>query len=214
LDAVEKADKTRSGEINELRRRLGALAPGQTSKELLEQARAQRQLSLVRLDDELALRASGTEPPPEAFRQSEVQAMRRALVAVNAEIALYDVVPAPAQALAPDAQARKLDAVAGLTAGCRYCHQISPQGVMASVRAADPVLRRARFVHRQHLTKGEVCASCHTGGAGAKAWSIETSGASEELNFKGIDSCRECHRPKGASDACLECHRYHPEALP
>lgn len=214
LDAVEKADPTRVGEVNELRRRLGPLAPGQTSKELLQQARAQRQVTLERLQEELALRESGTAPPPDALLQSEAQALRRARSDVQAEIALYDAVPAPTQPLSAQTQASKQDALAGLSSGCRYCHQISPLGVMARVKGAEPVLRRARFVHRQHLTKGEACASCHQGGSGPKTWSIETSAVSEELNFKGIDNCRECHQPRGAGDACLECHRYHPEALP
>lgn len=210
LGAIEKADPSKRGQLDELRRRLEALGPGQSSKELLERARAQRQATLERLDDELQLRQSGTAPPPEALLRGEVQGLRQRLREVSEQLALDDALP-PAGPLAPDARARKLQAVASLTAGCRYCHKVSELGAFQPVKAAQPVLWRATFQHRPHLTRGESCGSCHSGSTAGKAWSIETSAASEDLSLRGIESCRECHRPRGARDACLECHRYHPK---
>jgi hypothetical protein len=82
------------------------------------------------------------------------------------------------------------------------------------VRAAEPVLWRATFTHRDHLTQGETCASCHSGGEGDAAWSVETSDEAADLNFKGVDSCRECHDSGRVSDACQKCHNYHPPSKP
>jgi hypothetical protein len=85
---------------------------------------------------------------------------------------------------------------------------------MPEVRAAEPVLWRATFTHRDHLTQGETCGSCHAGGEGEAAWSVETSRESGDLNFKGVASCQECHTRGRVSDACQKCHDYHPPARP
>jgi len=214
LDAVEKADPRRKPQADELRRRLGALRPGQTSREVLERARAQRRATLERLEDELDLRLTGTPPPPETLLRGEVDALRRALREVDARLALFDALP-PAATLTADERRGREVAVQALSRGCRYCHVVAPSGAFPAVKAADPVLRRATFTHRAHLTRGEACASCHTAPKGSQtAWSIETSGFSEDLSLRGIDSCRACHGGGGAGEACLECHQYHPKGLP
>lgn len=214
LDAVEKADPRRKPQADELRRRLGVLRPGQTSREVLERARAQRRATLERLQDELELRLTGTAPPPETLLRGELDALRRALREVDARLALFDSLP-PAAALTPDERRGRELAVQSLSKGCRYCHVIAPSGAFPEVKAADPVLRRATFTHRAHLTRGEACAGCHTAAPGSKTpWSIETSPFSEDLSFRGIDSCRTCHGGGGAGEACLECHHYHPKGLP
>ncbi len=214
LDAVEKAEPRRKPQADELRRRLGALRPGQTSREVLERARAQRRATLERLQDELELRLTGTAPPPETLLRGELDALRRALREVDARLALFDALP-PAVTLTADERRGREVAVQALSKGCRYCHVIAPSGAFPEVKAADPVLRRATFTHRAHLTRGEACASCHTAAKDSKtAWSIETSPFSEDLSFRGIDSCRTCHGGGGAGEACLECHQYHPKGLP
>lgn len=211
LDAVEKADPRRKPQADELRRRLAALKPGQSSREVLERARAQRRATLERLEDELQLRLTGTAPPPETLLRGEVEALRRGLRELDAKLAFFDLVP-PAGPLTADERRGREEAVQALSKGCRYCHVIGPAGAFPEVRAAEPVLRRATFTHRAHLTRGEACASCHSAPAGSKpAWSIETSGFSEDLSFRGVESCRACHGGGGAGQACLECHRYHPK---
>jgi hypothetical protein len=73
------------------------------------------------------------------------------------------------------------------------------------VRAARPVLVRARFVHEPHLLQAD-CVRCHAG--------VEKSELSRDLNFKGVENCRECHKPFQASQDCRECHLFHPKAVP
>ena len=84
---------------------------------------------------------------------------------------------------------------------------------MAKVSAAKPALWRATFTHKDHLTKGEACASCHVGGEGGSQ-PVAKSAQSSDLWFKGVKSCRECHRRGQASEACQHCHDYHPRAAP
>ena len=81
---------------------------------------------------------------------------------------------------------------------------------MKPVAAAEPVLWRARFAHRDHLTQGEACTNCHSGERDGQTWSIETSDLAPELNFKGVASCQECHRSGQIADSCQTCHDYHP----
>jgi len=91
-----------------------------------------------------------------------------------------------------------------LAAACTKCH-ILKAGAFAPVRAARPVLARARFIHEPHLIQAD-CAKCHPG--------IEASKVSKDLNFKGIQSCRECHKAFQAKQDCRECHLFHPKAVP
>jgi len=78
---------------------------------------------------------------------------------------------------------------------------------MARPAAARPVLVRARFEHQPHLlpVQGD-CYHCHV--------AVRKSNVSADLNFGGIQSCRECHKPRSVSQDCLTCHRYHPPAVP
>lgn len=211
VDAIEAAAPERRVQTDELRRRLAALQPGETSAELLQRAREQRRAALARLADERRLRASGSLPPAASLRRQEVRALERAREAVERRLALDDALPEPpARPLSQPERRARLQAVADLTLGCRYCHAISPEGAFAPAAAARPVLWRATFRHREHLTHGESCASCHTGTRGARRYSIETSDQASDLSVQGVDGCRACHRAGGATRACQACHDFHP----
>jgi hypothetical protein len=214
LDALEATAPDRSAQVEELRRRLEQLSPGETSEGVLKRTRQQRLDTLRRVRDEIRLRESGTAPPSEMLLDAERQAVTSSLREVGRALQLLDAVPDPRAMLSPRAQEEKRLAVQNLTRGCGYCHEVSPDGRMADASAADAVLWRARFTHRDHLTQGEVCTHCHADGNAPEPWSIETSGESSELNFKGVNSCRECHRPGQADDGCQKCHDYHPPAVP
>jgi predicted CXXCH cytochrome family protein len=214
LDEVEKADPSRKAQADEVRRRLAQLTPGDAGAELLARVREQRVAALERVRDEIRLRDSGTAPPSEALLENERKAIRTALRAVDRELREMDAIPEGRPALAPEDVDRKEEALSNLTVGCRYCHEITAQGAFAKVSVAKPVLWRATFTHKEHLTKGETCGSCHSGTRAGKQWSVETSGQSADLNFKGVDSCRECHRPGQAGQDCQKCHNYHPPVVP
>ena len=214
LDAIEKADPSRAGQVAELRQRLGQLEPGESSQDLLVRLRDQREEVLRRLRDEISLKKSGALPPSETLLAAERQAIRAALDVAQRRAAELDRVPIATDTLTSGDAQRKQQALLALTKGCRYCHDISPVGAMAPVHAAESVLWRARFTHRDHLTQGGTCRSCHTSQTAQPPWSIETSDDATEINFRGIDSCRECHRPGRASAGCQTCHDYHPPAQP
>jgi hypothetical protein len=214
LDAIEEADPGRATQAAELRRRLEQLTPGETSESFLKRTRLQRVDTLRRVRDEIRLRESGTAPPSEMLLDAERQAIAAALRDVGRRLLLFDAVPAPRGMLGAGAQEARRRAVQDLTRGCGYCHEISPEGRLFEASAAESVLWRARFTHRDHLTQGEVCTSCHADADAPEPWSIETSDESSELNFKGVDSCRECHRPGQADDRCQKCHDYHPPSVP
>ena len=91
-----------------------------------------------------------------------------------------------------------------MAAACTKCHILAGGRARSRARgAAGPGARpfRARAAPLQ-----ADCASCHPG--------IEASKVSKDLNFKGIQSCRECHKPFQASQDCRECHLFHPKAVP
>ncbi len=124
-----------------------------------------------------ALRAQGVAAAPlprESFEQSRSDLLSQLDVIESAD---------PGRKAQIEA---KQTALAALSSGCSICHEISAVGGMTPVAAAEPVLWRARFAHRDHLTQGEPCTSCHSGERGGQSWSIETSELSPELNFKGV----------------------------
>jgi len=202
LDAVAAADPALQPRVEDLRRRIVALVPGENSADLLARVRDQRQAALARLRDELALRDQGVAPPRAALLDADRRDLQRALSDARARLAtLADL----ASATISDAERqRRRETAEVLAASCLKCHLLSG-GVLAPVRAARPVLARARFVHEPHLLQAD-CARCHAG--------IEKSTLSKDLNFKGIQSCRECHRSFQASQDCRECHLFHPRAVP
>jgi hypothetical protein len=206
LEAIEAADPSLRPRAQDLRRRALALAPGESGLEILQRARDQRQAERQRVMDEQALRAAGINPPGEALLEPERDAIQRAIDDVQARLASLSQAPAPRGTLTPDELQRKKDTVEVLTVPCVKCHLFTG-AAMVRPAAARPVLVRARFEHQPHLlpVQGD-CYHCH----GA----IQKSKVSADLNFGGVQSCRECHKPRSVSQDCQTCHRYHPPAVP
>jgi hypothetical protein len=202
LDAVAAADPSLKPRAEDLRRRLLALAPGEAGADVLARVRDQRKSERARLADEISLRASGITPPSSALLASEQKAVRDALADVRARLAELDLPATPP----PSAEERtkREEALAVLVQACLKCH-VRQGAALAHVRPARPVLIHARFVHAPHLLQAD-CARCHAG--------IEKSQESSELNFKGIASCRECHRPRQVFTDCQSCHLYHSPVGP
>jgi c(7)-type cytochrome triheme protein len=203
LEAVEKADPALKPRTEDLRRRLVALSPGENASDLLARVRDQRQAALVRLRDEQKLRAQGVAPPQATLLDSERNDLQRALAEARAQLASLTSVAVSTPLPAEERQRRKETAEV-VSASCTKCH-ILAGGPLSPVRAARPVLVRAAFIHEPHLLVAD-CAKCHAG--------IEASKVSKDLNFKGIQSCRECHKAFEARQDCRECHRFHPKAVP
>ena len=204
LDAIEAADPELKPRAEDLRRRLLALSAGESPGELLGRVRDQRAAERARVQDEIALRASGVQPPPMALLAGEQRALRDALAAVQERLALLSDAPEPKGPLGDELLRRKRETFEVLSAACRKCH-VATGVALAPLRAARPRLVRASFVHAPHLLQAE-CARCHAG--------VEQSKEAAELSFKGIASCRECHRPGAARADCQVCHRYHPRVTP
>lgn len=206
LDAVEAADPSLALRAQDLRRRALALAPGEPGLDILTRARDQRQAELVRVKDERALRASGVAPPGEALLEPQRSALRQAIEDVRTRLADLSEAPAPRVSLGPEELQRMKESVEILTGPCVKCHVVSGAS-MARPAAARPVLVRARFQHEPHLlpVQGD-CYHCHR--------AIRQSKVSADLNFGGVQSCRECHKPRSVSQDCQTCHLYHPPAVP
>jgi cytochrome c3-like protein len=203
LEAVEKADPALKPRTEDLRRRIVALSPGENASDLLARVRDQRQAALARLRDEQKLRAQGVAPPRTTLLDSERNDLQRALGEARAQLASLTLVAVPAP-LSEEERQRRKETAEVMAAPCTKCH-ILAGGALAPVRAARPVLVRASYIHEPHLLQAD-CARCHAG--------IEASKVSKDLNFKGIQSCRECHKAFEARQDCRECHRFHPKAVP
>jgi hypothetical protein len=164
----------------------------------------QRAASLERVRDELALRESGTPGTPNVLLQRDLLGLQRAIEETEARLA--DLPPAPGgPPLAPEEQGSKLESLQTLTGVCTKCHadRLAPR---FRVRAAQPELVRARFVHEPHLLPtGGDCLKCHP--------QVTESTLSEELNLKGVRGCQDCHRAGGSRQDCQFCHRYHPPQI-
>ncbi len=237
LDALAAADPSRKRTIDDLRRRLLALTPGEPGKDNLDRALRQRQGDLARIQDEIRLRRSGT--PAEIRSLPERLALQRELNEARQQLAdLYRFTGQGPQLSDADRK-RKQDALVKLTGEgtgerCAKCHQIT-HGSLPAVRPAKSVMVRATFAHRKHLiaplpepglvqritavfgsrktTPAEEvqrryrCAYCHNG--------IEKAGdAPRKPSIPSVVSCRECHRPGATRQDCQLCHRYHPQAVP
>jgi hypothetical protein len=204
LDAVGAADPELKPRAEDLRRRLLALSPGDSPEEMLSRVRDQRRAEIARVRDEMKLRASGVTPPPMVLLAGEQRAIRDALASVRVRLGLLADAPGPAEPLADDVLRRKRETFDVLDAACRKCHLFSGFA-LAPVSVAQPRLVHASFVHAPHLLQAD-CARCHAG--------VEKSQQSSDLSFKGVASCRECHRPRAVRQDCQSCHRYHPAATP
>jgi hypothetical protein len=241
LETLGTADPSRKRTIEDLRRRLLALSPGETSAEAVARAIDQRRSDLDRIADEISLRSSSV--PVEARALPEQIALDRELKGVRAQLAkFYGFTGAPPALSAAD-RTRKLDVLlklsgagsltpAGKGERCAKCHMLK-QGSLVPQRAARSVMVRATFAHRSHLDAplpepslvarltSFWKAKPATGGGPAKSRcaycheSMPTAlDAPRPPSIPGISSCRECHREGAARQDCLICHRYHPAGAP
>jgi hypothetical protein len=201
LSVLGEAKPELEARIEDLRRRLLAVAPGDTSRASLERARAQRLVERERLRDEIALREAGL-PPGSALPSEEERALRRALA--RAEARLAQLSPTLPAALAPAALEEKRHTLEALAAPCVTCHELEG-GAFVDPAPAQAVLVRARFPHGAHLAHA-LCGKCHAG--------VERSRLSSDLALPSMTTCRECHVPGQAREGCLTCHGYHPRAQP
>jgi Cytochrome c3/Cytochrome c7 and related cytochrome c len=204
LEAVQSVDPELKPRADDLRRRLAALRPGDTGTEALTRALDQRKADLARLKDEIALRESGTAPPATSLLAAEQRATRDAMRLVRARLQLLAAAPEPKANVTPEELERKKQSVEVLTAPCVKCHVVK-DAAFTRVVPAGRVLVRSTFAHDPHLKQAD-CARCHAG--------VEKSKLSSDLNFKGVESCRECHTPRETRETCATCHRYHPPVAP
>ncbi len=107
------------------------------------------------------------------------------------------------------------EVVAALTEPCRQCHQVRAATIVR-VEKDQRELRRAEFDHRAHVVQAG-CLDCH--GTIPVAEYLEREGEevpvevdrAEIHNLPRIESCRQCHAPRQASDRCVTCHLFHPD---
>ena len=204
LDAVDGADPTLKTRTQDLRRRLLAYNPGEVGVEMLTRVRDQRMAERARVRDEIGLRQAGVASPAAALLAAEQRAVRDALAETRRRLKEIGEATPGAPVLTGEAKAARLQALGVLTAACQKCHVLDGPA-MLPVRPAHAVLVRATFVHAPHLLQAD-CTRCHAG--------VEKSKEATELNFKGVASCRECHRPRSVRQDCQSCHHYHPRAMP
>jgi hypothetical protein len=205
LDAVEAADPALRPRAEDLRRRLLALSAGENGADIMGRVKQQRLSDRERLLDEIDLRQSGIEPPSSiALLATEQRMIKDAIAETRIKLDEISNGPRAKPSLTADEKARKQESLDVLTAPCQKCH-IVKNAAFSRVVPAQGVMTRATFVHVPHLLQAE-CSRCHAG--------IEKSKLSSDLVFKGIDSCRECHRPRAVISECQACHNYHPPAVP
>jgi hypothetical protein len=93
---------------------------------------------------------------------------------------------------------------------------------LAPVGAAEPIMKRAIFKHRPHLSATS-CVTCHgsaisgervipelTVAPGTPAAKTIGSTLAIDLNSPGVATCQTCHKSSGARQECGVCHIYHP----
>lgn len=114
---------------------------------------------------------------------------------------------------------------------CAKCHVIDPvrkEGLPPRVDLHIPTVwfARGRFSHTAHRALS--CAACHPGKDVEVDQGKTVVRELEPLGIDGIDSCRDCHRPReqvalpdgtaawrgGVRHGCTDCHSYHNGANP
>jgi hypothetical protein len=203
LDGIEAADPALKLRVEDLRRRVAALAPGESTLDVLARAREQRLMERERLNDEMRLRAQGPLPAASAVLLGAGRVLETAVADLEARLVKVEAMPLGTAALNDEVKSRKKDSLDGLLASCVKCHVVGAAS-LTRVRAAQPVLVRGHFVHQPHLLQAD-CVRCHSG--------LEKSPSAQDLNFRGIESCRECHRPRGVRQDCMTCHTYHAPSV-
>jgi hypothetical protein len=114
---------------------------------------------------------------------------------------------------------------------CVKCHVIDPQrkdGLPLRVQLHIPTvwLPGARFNHASH--RAMTCGACHPDKRAEEKGGEVVVRELEPLGIEGIESCRDCHRPReavalpgggqgwrgGVRHCCTDCHSYHNQANP
>jgi hypothetical protein len=163
-----------------------------------ERKRANDALARVRVLIELG-------PPPNMVPRGRARPeVEEELAQRQAELEDFDYGGRLAEAVSPAERESRLTAMRAMTAPCVLCH-VYNGALMQPVRAAVPVLDRARFNHARHLLQ-RTCEQCHA--------QVSQSKRADQVNLPGVSSCRECHQPGESSDDCVVCHRYHPPTEP
>jgi hypothetical protein len=206
LDAVAAADAGLRPRVEDLRRRLQALAPGEDPVALLGRVRQQRQAQLERVRDELALRKAGVSPSVPALAAGQRRATDDAIRELRGRLDALSAGPDLGPRRTEADEERRRESADIVAAPCAKCHE--RVGVaLAPVAATRSVLARARFLHEPHLIQsGADCLRCHPG--------IERSKKGSDLSLGGIAGCRQCHMAQAANQDCQSCHRYHAPVLP
>jgi hypothetical protein len=223
-----------------LRARVQALQPSTDSARTGADRR--RWLDRVRLEIALQTSRDGATPPPRPVRETAAARLRLDQLRPTLDV-LESAAAAPRL---PDAErdaARQ--ALNGLLAPCLKCHLFdgederraypigtpAPDGTLtrtavdvlartglrlAPVGAAEPVMSRAVFTHKPHLSATN-CVTCHDGVINVArpvpdtpTASLRGSTLAMELNSPGVATCQKCHTSSGARQDCAACHIYHP----
>jgi hypothetical protein len=182
----------------DLRRRVLALRPGDSTEAVVARTLAERRAEQRRVEDELGLRRSGVVPPLANLLARERRALEDALADAAARLRQIGT-PPPSLAAAETAH-DPASSLAALVVRCAPCHR-SEAARLGEPPVTRPVFVRAAFVHGPHLGQA-ACGSCHAG--------VEVGESSGPRHLPGIARCRECHAPRRVLSSCQHCHRYHP----
>ena len=92
--------------------------------------------------------------------------------------------------------------------GCQKCHTFDPAKAAQPLPEVIPPKIPARWLPHSKFDHGPhrplACGECHKAAASTKT---------EDVLLPAINSCRDCHQPKGgARGGCVECHRYHDKS--
>jgi hypothetical protein len=202
LDAIGRVeDATVQRRVAELRRRVVLLRPGTVGTGDLERLRREKARLLDRLELEIEL--AGRSGPSGSTPLRDPRAYEREIDELTRELDVRRRVPAATVVVSPDERDERGYALDALLLPCMKCHVLEGAR-LAPVAAAEPVMPRAIFTHRPHVTQRD-CNACHA--------SAVRSDRSEDVNVPGLSNCQECHSPGQARADCAACHVYHPKSL-
>ncbi len=237
LDALGAADPSRARTVDDLRRRVLALVPGEPAGATLQRAVKQRRDDLARVHDEIQLRAAGAGVESRVL--PERLALQLDLQRQTEQAQSYFSFTGLPPALSDADRQRKQAALTALTGEgarerCAKCHAIV-HGSLQPPRPARSVMVRAVFAHKKHLiaplpqpglvarikatfrreppsSSEEIqrryrCAYCHEG-------IQKAADAPRKPSIPAVQSCRECHHAGATRQDCQICHRYHPPGVP